>query len=102
MQSSAAPTVEALTLEQKASLASGASFFSTKPIAHIPAVVLADGPHGLRKQAGAEDHLGLASSVPATCFPPACGLGQSWDLELIRNVGAALGRECVAESVNVL
>ncbi|SFS13833.1 beta-glucosidase [Microbacterium sp. cf046] len=93
-----------LTLEEKASLTSGGSFWTTKPIerAGIPAIMLTDGPHGLRKQAGASDHLGLAESVPATCFPPAVGLGSSWDAELAERVGAALGVESAIENVAVL
>ena len=68
-----------LTLEEKASLTSGASFWTTKPVERvgIPAVMLTDGPHGLRKQAEGGDHLGLGASVPATCFPPAVALGSS-------------------------
>lgn len=64
--------------------------------------MLTDGPHGLRKQDGDPDLLGLGASVAATCFPPAAGLGQSWDVELIHRVGAALGRECRAAQVGVL
>jgi beta-glucosidase len=61
-----------------------------------------DGPHGLRKQAGESDHLGLNASVPATCFPPAVGLGASWDPELAARVGAAIGREAAIEDVAVV
>lgn len=62
-----------LTLEEKASLCSGADFWHTKAVerAGVPAVMVTDGPHGLRKQAGSGDHVGLGESVPATCFPPA-------------------------------
>jgi len=90
-----------LTLEEKASLTSGGSFWTTKAVerAGIPAVMLTDGPHGLRKQAGASDHLGLAESVAATCFPPAVGLGSSWDAELAERVGEALGVESSIENV---
>lgn len=97
-------TAADLTLEEKASLTSGGSFWTTKPVerAGIPAVILTDGPHGLRKQAGAADHLGLAASVPATCFPPAVGLGSSWDAELAERVGEALGTEASIEDVAVL
>ena len=99
-----APTVADLTLEEKASLTSGGSFWTTKAVERvgIPAVMLTDGPHGLRKQAGAADHLGLAESVPATCFPPAVGLGASWDAELAERVGEALGVESAIENVAVL
>ncbi|MET0829042.1 MAG: glycoside hydrolase family 3 C-terminal domain-containing protein [Microbacterium sp.] len=97
-------SVADLTLEEKASLTSGGSFWTTKAVerAGIPAIMLTDGPHGLRKQAGASDHLGLAASVPATCFPPAVGLGSSWDAELAERVGEALGVESAIENVAVL
>ena len=93
-----------LTLEEKASLTSGADFWTTKAIDRvgIPAVMMTDGPHGLRKQAGGTDHLGLASSVPATCFPPAVGIGSSWDPEIIERVGAAIGVEAAIEDVAVV
>ena len=91
-----------LSIEQKASLSSGASFWRTEAVGGVPSLTLTDGPHGLRKQAGETDLLGLGASVAATCFPPAAGLGQSWDVELIRRVGEALGRECRAAQVNVL
>jgi beta-glucosidase len=98
-----------LTVEEKAALTSGAGFWSTKAIGGIPAVTVSDGPHGLRKQADIPGHDddgtlagGLAPSKPATCFPPAAGLAQSWDPALIERVGAALGEECRAEGVNVL
>ena len=88
-------TIAGLTLEEKASLTSGASFWYTKPIerAGIPAIMVTDGPHGLRKQREGGDHLGLGDSVPATCFPPAVALGSSWDVDLVHRVGEALGTE---------
>ncbi|PRB17202.1 glycoside hydrolase family 3 C-terminal domain-containing protein [Microbacterium sp. MYb62] len=93
-----------LTLEEKASLTSGADFWTTKAIDRvgIPSMMMTDGPHGLRKQSGATDHLGLASSVPATCFPPAVGIGSSFDPELIERVGAAIGVEAAIEDVAVV
>ena len=93
-----------LTLEEKASLTSGADFWTTKAVerAGIPSVMMTDGPHGLRKQAGGTDHLGLASSVPATCFPPAVGIGSSFDPEIIARVGAAIGVEAAIEDVAVV
>src|SRR6478736_2345196 len=96
--------VAGLTLEEKASLTSGASFWTTKPVERvgIPAVMLTDGPHGLRKQAQGGDHLGLGDSVPATCFPPAVALGSSWDAELAERVGVALGVESSIEDVAVI
>lgn len=93
---------ENLTLAESASLSSGASFWTTKAVGDIPSIFVADGPHGLRKQLGSVDHLGVSGSVPATCFPPLAGLGQSWDPELISRVGVALGEECQAENVHVL
>jgi beta-glucosidase len=90
-----------LTIDEKAALTSGASFWWTKEADGIPAVRVADGPHGLRKT-GKDAPSAVAVSKPATCFPPAVGLAQSWDPELVRRVGAALGRECQAEGVDVL
>ena len=93
-----------LTLEEKASLTSGASFWYTKPVERVgvPAIMVTDGPHGLRKQRESGDHLGIGDSVPATCFPPAVGLGSSWDVDLIHRVGEALGTETSIENVAVL
>jgi beta-glucosidase len=93
-----------LSLEEKAALCSGADFWHTKAVerAGVPAVMLTDGPHGLRKQATAADHVGLADSVPATCFPPAVALGSSFDADLVERVGRALGAESRAEHVAVL
>lgn len=94
----------ALTLAEKASLMSGANFWNTKPIERlgIRSIMLTDGPHGLRKQGGAADHLGLNASLPATCFPPAATLANSWDPALLERVGGALGAEAAAERVSVL
>ncbi|MFF2486415.1 glycoside hydrolase family 3 C-terminal domain-containing protein [Microbacterium sp. NPDC058062] len=98
------PDVTELTLEEKASLTSGASFWYTKPVDRVgvPAVMVTDGPHGLRKQREGGDHLGIGDSVPATCFPPAVGLGSSWDVDLVHRVGEALGAETSIENVAVL
>jgi len=97
-------TVADLTLEEKASLTSGADFWTTKPVDRlgIPSIMMTDGPHGLRKQDGKSDHLGLAGSVPATCFPPAVGLSASFDPELAERVGVALGIESAIEDVAIL
>lgn len=96
--------INEMTLEEKAGLCSGKNFWNTKGIERlgIPSIMVTDGPHGLRKQAGSGDHLGLHESVPATCFPSAAGLAGSWDRELITEVGVALGKECQAEDVAVL
>ncbi|MFJ4173118.1 glycoside hydrolase family 3 C-terminal domain-containing protein [Microbacterium sp. NPDC089696] len=97
-------TASDLTLEEKASLTSGADFWTTKALDRVglPSIMMTDGPHGLRKQAGGTDHLGLASSVPATCFPPAVGIGSSFDPELLERVGAAIGVEAAIEDVAVV
>ncbi|MET0784328.1 MAG: glycoside hydrolase family 3 N-terminal domain-containing protein, partial [Leifsonia flava] len=95
-------TLAALTLEEKASLTSGADFWTTKSAPGVPSIMLTDGPHGVRKQRANGDHLGITDSVPATCFPPAVALGSSWDVTLLERVGIALGEESVAENVGVL
>ena len=94
--------LDGLSTEQKAALGSGADFWTTKAVGDVPSIMMTDGPHGLRKQEGDSDHLGLAGSVPATCFPPAVALSQTWDPELAEGVGSALGRECQAHDVQVL
>ncbi|WBW94956.1 glycoside hydrolase family 3 C-terminal domain-containing protein [Oceanirhabdus sp. W0125-5] len=83
---------------------SGANFWNTKaiPRLNIPSIMLTDGPHGLRKQGGKADHLGLNKSIPATCFPTAATLANSWDTELIKKVGEYIGNEASNENVNVL
>jgi beta-glucosidase len=93
-----------LTLEEKASLCLGSDFWHTAPVERlgIPAIMVTDGPHGLRKQAGEVDHVGISDSVPATCFPTACALASSWNPELARRVGEALGREARAQGVAVV
>ncbi|MFF3065651.1 glycoside hydrolase family 3 C-terminal domain-containing protein [Oerskovia sp. NPDC057915] len=93
-----------MTLTEKASLTSGANFWNTKPVDRlgVPSIMLTDGPHGLRKQGGAADHLGLNASIPATCFPTAATLANSWDPGLVERVGEALGTEAAAENVSVL
>ncbi|WP_278236710.1 glycoside hydrolase family 3 C-terminal domain-containing protein [Isoptericola sp. AK164] len=93
-----------MTLAEKASLASGANFWNTTAVDRlgVPSAMLTDGPHGLRKQGGAADHLGLNASIPATCFPPAATLANSWDPGLVERVGTALGAEAAAEDVSVL
>ncbi|WP_318530877.1 glycoside hydrolase family 3 C-terminal domain-containing protein [Lacticaseibacillus daqingensis] len=93
-----------LTLEQKATLLSGATTFTTREIAKygIPSLTLADGPSGLRKQEGAADHLGLNGSVPATCFPAGATLAASWDPAVAQAVGHAIGEECQSNGVQEL
>ncbi len=84
-----------LTLEEKASLCIGSDFWHTASIERlaVPKIMVSDGPHGLRAQLNEADHVGLAGSVPATCFPTASALGSSWDPELFGLVGAALAAE---------
>ena len=93
-----------LTLEEKCALLSGAETFKTRgmPKHGIPQIWLSDGPHGLRKQAGESDHLGLNPSVPATCFPTASAVANSWDAALGEEIGAALGEEAAAQEVSVV
>jgi beta-glucosidase len=93
-----------MTLEEKASLCSGKDFWFLKGIARlgIPSIMVTDGPHGLRKQEGASDIVGLEDSVPATCFPTASTLAATWDRDLIYQVGEALGEECREEKVGVI
>lgn len=96
--------ISRMTLEEKARLCSGEGAWNTAalPEHDIPSLMLTDGPHGLRKQMGAQDHMGMNDSVPATCFPTAAGLASSWNKDLIEQVGISLGEECQAEDVNIL
>ncbi len=91
-------------IQTKISLTGGVDFWHTPAIedAGLPEVMLTDGPHGVRKQSAASDHVGINDSYPATCFPPAVGLGSSWNAELLVAVGVALGEECRALGVGVL
>lgn len=96
--------ISQMTLEEKASLCSGSDFWHTQAIERlgIPSLMITDGPHGLRKQVGASDHLGLNESVEAVCFPAGCATGSSFDTELLEHMGQVLGDECQAEDVSVL
>lgn len=96
--------VRSMTLEEKAGLCSGSDFWHTKPVERlgIESVMLSDGPHGLRKQTGAGDHLGLGESVEAVAFPAGCAMASSFDRGLTENVGKTLGEECQAENLSVL
>ena len=96
--------INSLNLEQKCALLSGGTVFTTRalPGKGIPAITLSDGPNGVRKQAGAADHLGLNPSVPATCFPTSATVANSWDPALGEAVGAAMGEEAAAQGVSVL
>ena len=96
--------IRKLTLEEKAALLQGWTTWTTREVKRlgIPAIFLSDGPHGLRKQAGAGDHLGLNASVPATCFPTAASMANTWNTELGEELGRALGEEAAANDVNVV
>lgn len=96
--------IEKMTLEEKAAFLSGKGEWNTRdiPRLNIPSVYCADGPHGIRKQAGAGDHLGLNESLPATCFPTAATIANSWDEELGKEIGKALGEEASVLDVQVL
>lgn len=93
-----------MTLEEKAAILSGKNEWESRDIKrlNIPSIVCSDGPHGLRRQAGAGDHLGLNPSLPATCFPTAATIANSWDESLGEEIGRTLGEEAVVQGVNVL
>jgi beta-glucosidase len=93
-----------IPLQSKVALTGGADFWHSQavPEADLPQVMLTDGPHGVRKQSGATDHVGLNESVPATCFPPAVSLSSTWSRETLRLVGEALGEESRALGVGIL
>ncbi len=93
-----------LTLEEKAGLVSGADFWTTRAVERlgIPSVMMTDGPHGLRKQIGEGDHMGINKSHEAVCFPPACALASSFDTDLARLIGETIGEECQAEGIGML
>lgn len=96
--------IKQLSLEEKAAFMSGKTFWETLNIDHagIPSIFLSDGPHGLRKQAAASDHLGLNASIPATCFPTAATMANSWNPELGEKLGELLGEEAISMDVNVV
>ena len=93
-----------MTLEEKASLMSGADFWHTASVERlgIPSVMMTDGPHGLRKQSDGGDHLGIGKSVPSTCYPTASGLANSWDEELLEEMGRYYAKEAVSEKVSMV
>ncbi|MDN4476424.1 glycoside hydrolase family 3 C-terminal domain-containing protein [Demequina sp. SYSU T00192] len=96
--------VSTLSTDDKIRLVSGRDAWTTEPVDEhgVPSIMLTDGPHGVRKQVVATDHIGINNAAPATCFPTAVTLGSTWDPELIEEVGAALGRESRANDVAVL
>ena len=91
-----------LSLGQKASLLVGSGYWGTVAAEGIPAVTMNDGPHGLRTQPQNGDNLGLGQSLPATCYPPAVGLGSSWNRELLERVGRAIGVEAIEQGVDIV
>ena len=97
-------TLTELTLEEKAALVSGSGFWHTVAVERVGvrSIMVSDGPHGLRAQLEKADHVGLGGSVPATCFPPACGLAGSWNPELVATVGEALAAEARRWGVSVV
>ena len=97
--------VSQMTLEEKASLCSGADFWHTEGVERlgIPKTLVSDGPHGLRKQKDGEtDHLGLNEAIKAVCFPAGCAMASTFNRELLTEQGEHLGTECQAEGVSVL
>lgn len=93
-----------LGLLEKAALLSGGGAWKSRalPRRGLPALFFSDGPHGLRKQEGVGDHLGLNASLPATCFPTAATVANSWDTALAEEVGEALGNEARSQGVDIL
>lgn len=100
----ASSIVSALDGSTKVALLSGQDFWTTLPLDDhgVPSIVMADGPHGLRFQGGDAGSVGLAPSLPATCFPTASALGATWDPDLVEQVGAAIGREAASQGVDVV
>lgn len=96
--------IKKMTLEEKAAFLSGKGEWQTWDFERlgIPSMYCSDGPHGIRKQAGAGDHLGLNPSLPATCFPTAATMANSWDPALGEEIGRALGEEARVQDVHVV
>ena len=96
--------IKQMTLEEKASLMSGKDFWQTVDIERlgIPSITLSDGPHGLRKQAGDADHLGLNASLPATCYPTAATVANSWNPDLGEEIGRHIAQEALEQGVHVV
>ena len=96
--------IKKLNIEQKAALLQGWTTWTTLDLTSkdVPPMFMSDGPVGLRKQAGSADHLGLNESIPATCFPTAAGMANTWNTELGIELGRALGKEAAANDVHVV
>ncbi|MDO9628590.1 MAG: glycoside hydrolase family 3 C-terminal domain-containing protein [Acholeplasmataceae bacterium] len=91
-----------LTVEEKVALLDGLDVWHTKPINGLPSIMMADGPHGLRKQYESKDNLGVMGSIPATCFPTASLTACSFDRNLLSNMGKLLAKEAKANQVNII
>lgn len=94
--------IQSMTLEEKIDFCTGGDFWHTKALPGVPAIMMSDGPHGLRCQKGDTDMIGVNQSVPATCFPAAVTAGATWNRELYAAEGEAIGREALAEGVSVV
>lgn len=96
--------IKSLSLDEKATLMSGKDFWQTKDYKrhNIPSIFLSDGPHGLRKQAGDADQLGLNASIPATCYPTAATMANSWDPQLGEELGKLLGEEAITQNISIV
>lgn len=104
MSKEAKKLVKQMSIDEKLKLLSGKDFWNTQEIEtyDLPSIMMTDGPHGVRKQDGSSDHVGLNDSVKATCFPTASLLASTWDKDLLYQVGSALGIEARSEGVSVL
>ena len=93
-----------MTLEEKCHMLSGRDFWQTQSVKRlgIENMTLSDGPHGIRKQEGAGDQLGINGSLPATCYPTAATMANSWDPALGEELGRYLGEEAASQDVCVL
>lgn len=96
--------ISKMTLEEKCYMFSGGNFWQSRSVKRlgIPPMVMSDGPHGVRKQEGAGDQLGLNGSLKATCFPSAATVANSWDPSLGEEIGKCLGEEAACQDVDVL
>ena len=96
--------IQQMTLEEKADFCSGSDFWHTQPVERlgVPAVMMSDGPSGLRKQDEQGDHLGINESIPAVCFPSSAAVASSFDTALAEKLGETLGNECRAEKLALL
>lgn len=97
-------TVAQMTLEEKAGMLSGLDFWHTKPVERldVKSCMVSDGPHGLRKQDESADHLGINDAIKAVCFPAGCATAASFDRDLLKTIGEAVGDACQHEKVSVV